>query len=82
MEFVSPRVAAVIIVVCVVALAAAPQSAVQESRASAAAASELEILRIRPNFYMIAGADANLPCKWESTASFSSTPARGTTSMT
>jgi glyoxylase-like metal-dependent hydrolase (beta-lactamase superfamily II) len=40
-------------------LEAASRDGVQEA-ASAAAASELEILRIRPNFYLIAGAGSNV----------------------
>jgi hypothetical protein len=54
-----PRVAAIAVVLCVVALDAAPRSAVQEL-APATSASGLEILRIRPNFYMIAGAGGNI----------------------
>jgi cyclase len=55
----APRVAAIVVVLCVVVFDAAPRSAVQES-APSTSASELEILRIRPNFYMIAGAGANI----------------------
>jgi cyclase len=54
-----PRVAAIVLVLCVVALDATPRSAVQES-APATGASGLEILRIRPNFYMIAGVGGNI----------------------
>ena len=54
-----PRVAAIVVVLCVVALDAAPRSAVQES-APTTSTSGLEILRIRPNFYMIAGAGGNI----------------------
>ena len=60
MEAAAPRVAAVVVVLCVVALDAAPRSVVQESSPSPTSPSALEILRIRPNFYMIAGAGANV----------------------
>ena len=59
MEAAAPRVAAIVVVLCVVALDAAPRSVVQESP-SPTSPSALEILRIRPNFYMIAGAGANV----------------------
>ena len=59
MEAAAPRIAAIVVVLCVVALDAAPRSVVQESP-SPTSPSELEILRIRPNFYMIAGAGANV----------------------
>ncbi|HEU4687417.1 MAG TPA: MBL fold metallo-hydrolase [Vicinamibacterales bacterium] len=59
MEFPALRLAAVVVVLCVGVLNAAPWGPAQEL-ASSTSASELEILRIRPNFYMIAGAGANI----------------------
>jgi cyclase len=56
---VAARIAVIVVVLCVVGLESAPRNAVQGSAASASS-SELEILRIRPNFYMIAGAGANV----------------------
>ena len=59
MEGVAPRIAAVLVVLCVVGIEGAPRNAEQQ-RAAFGDSSELEILRIRPNFYMIAGAGANV----------------------
>ena len=59
MDGVAPRIAAVLVVLCLVGLEGAPQDAIQES-AVLSSPSELDILRIRPNFYMIAGAGSNV----------------------
>jgi cyclase len=56
---VAPRIAAVLVVLCLVGLEGAPWDAVQES-AVPSSPSGLDILRIRPNFYMIAGAGSNV----------------------
>jgi glyoxylase-like metal-dependent hydrolase (beta-lactamase superfamily II) len=58
-EGVAPRIAAVLVVLCLVGLDGAQQNAVQES-AVLPSPSGPEILRIRPNFYMIAGAGSNI----------------------
>lgn len=59
MEFPALRSAAVVVVLCAAVLDAAPRSPAQEL-APSTSTSELEIVRIRPNFYMIAGAGANI----------------------
>ena len=59
MEGVAPRIAAVLVVLCVVGIEGAPRNAVQQ-RDAFGDSSELEILRIRPNFYLIAGAGSNI----------------------
>ena len=59
MKSLAPRIAVIVVVLCVVGLESAPRNPVQGS-ATSASSSELEILRIRPNFYLIAGAGANI----------------------
>lgn len=59
MKSLAPRIAVIVVVLCVVGLEGAPRKAVQGSAATASS-SELEILRIRPNFYLIAGAGSNV----------------------
>jgi cyclase len=58
-EGVAPRIAAVLVVLCVVGIEGVPRNAVQQ-RAAFGDSYDVEILRIRPNFYMIAGAGANV----------------------
>lgn len=55
---IAPRIAAVLVVLCMAGLESAPRNAVQEP--AVRSSSELEVLRIRPSFYMIAGAGANV----------------------
>ena len=54
-----PRIAAILVVLYLAGLEGAPRSAFQGSTA-VGGRSELEILRIRPNFYVIAGAGSNI----------------------
>ena len=56
----APHVAAVAIGLCAVALEAVPQSAGQTTASTRASSSELEIVQIRPNVHMIAGAGGNI----------------------
>jgi len=55
---IAPRIAAVLVVLWMAGLESAPRNDVQEPAAGSSSA--LEILRIRPNFYMIAGAGSNI----------------------
>lgn len=59
MNGVAPRIAAVLVALCLVGLEGAPRDAVQES-ATLSSRSGIDILQIRPNFYMIAGAGSNV----------------------
>jgi hypothetical protein len=56
----APHVAAVVIGFCAVALEAVPQSAGQTTASTRTSSSELEIVQIRPNVHMIAGAGGNI----------------------
>lgn len=59
MKSLAPRIAVIVVGLCAVGLEGAPRDTVQRS-ATSASSSELEILRIRPNFYLIAGAESNI----------------------
>jgi glyoxylase-like metal-dependent hydrolase (beta-lactamase superfamily II) len=59
MKSLAPRIAVIVVVLCVGGLESAPRNTVQGS-ATSASPSDLEILRIRPNFYLIAGSGSNV----------------------